>query len=526
MSNNFPGTGTLLWGADNQVSDTSSLTLGAGASLNFAGFSDTVGALAVTGDASIYLTGSTSIVHFADSSAAAWTAGKQLVIREWNGSPTGGGGEGVFFGSSAGGLSGTQIANVGFMNPAGLATGLYHAAILATGEVVPSGSAVVATAPPYDLSAAAAAARAAFYSAPGRADLTAAGSPLATGTHIVFFGDSITWLNGYITLLNTALASGAGTQGKTITLTNRGINGGTTANLRDGVANGQASFASLLVSDQANIAVVFIGINDIWWAGTTAAAYEQALRDMAASAAAQHVKLIFATPAAHNESPIGADSLDPAIDQFAAIVQTVAADTGATFVNLRAAFVNYWKNNNYEIRLDGSFVTLQTYGLLTYDGVHPTTLGTQLLADQLAEGILGSLSAGSAFDTWAGGKGLTGPAAAFGADPDHDGLANGIEFVLGGDPNPAHAGSNSSGLLPTAANSANALVFTYTRTHEAAYLNPVVEFNTGLQGAWTTATAANATIVVTPGATSDTVTVTLPKAANTSLFARLKVVQP
>ena len=313
MSNSFPGTGTLLWGANNQIHDASNLTLTVGSSMNFNGYSDTVGTLALTGDANIYLTGSTSIARFADSSAAPWTTGKQLVIREWNGSPTGGGTEGVFFGTSAGGLGAGQIANVGFMNPAGFATGLYHAAILATGEVVPTGTAVVPVSPPYDLSPAAAAARTAIYTSTGRADLTAAGSPLTTGTRIVFFGDSITWQNTYISLLNTAIATGAGTTGKTITLINRGINGGGVADIRDGASGSgypgntpQASFASLLTSDQATIAVVYIGINDAGWRNTTAAAYEQGLRDLAATAAAQGVKLIFATPAANGESPVGA----------------------------------------------------------------------------------------------------------------------------------------------------------------------------------------------------------------------------
>ena len=190
--------------------------------------------------------------------------------------------------------------------------------------------------------------------------------------------------------------------------------------------------------------------------------------------------------------------------------------------------VAYWRNNNYEIRLDGSFVTLKTYGLLTYDGVHPTPLGNQMIADQMADGILASYPVGSAFDAWvgpsAGGKGLTGEAAAFDADPDGDGLPNGIEFVIGGEPNPANPGSNSRALLPTAVASGNDLVFTYTRTHAAAYLNPVVEFDADLQGMWTTATAGNATIQVTPGATADTVTVTIPREATQQLFARLKVV--
>ncbi|MCX6876314.1 MAG: Ig-like domain-containing protein [Verrucomicrobia bacterium] len=133
------------------------------------------------------------------------------------------------------------------------------------------------------------------------------------------------------------------------------------------------------------------------------------------------------------------------------------------------------------------------------------------------------------FVTWAGpgGMGLAGAAAAFDADPDRDGIPNGIEFVLGGDPNPAHPGSDSCDLLPTAASDGDHLVFTFTRMHEAAYLDPVVEFSADLLGPWTTAVdPGNATIAVVNGTPADTVTVTIPQGSNTRLFARLKVVKP
>ena len=135
--------------------------------------------------------------------------------------------------------------------------------------------------------------------------------------------------------------------------------------------------------------------------------------------------------------------------------------------------------------------------------------------------------AGSAFDTWATSQALTGPDAAFDADPDKDGLSNGIEFVIGGQPNPANPNSDSSTLLHPPVASGNSLVFTFTRANEAAYLNPSVEFATGLPGVWITAAdPGNATIAVTPGDPSATVTVTIPKGTNSTMFARLKVVQP
>lgn len=134
---------------------------------------------------------------------------------------------------------------------------------------------------------------------------------------------------------------------------------------------------------------------------------------------------------------------------------------------------------------------------------------------------------GSAFATWATSKGLTGGAADFEADPDGDGIKNGLEFILGGEPNPANAGANSAGLLPTGEVVGTGFVFAFTLMNAAAYLNPVVEFDADLRGVWTTATdPGNATILVTPGSPSATVKVTIPKGANTEMFARLKAVKP
>ncbi len=519
----------LRWDADHQVADSASVTLlgPQPAKLKLDGHNEVMGTLILSGDGDILLGNAAARVQFSGSAAQTWAAGKQLIIREWSGAAEGG----VFFGTSASGLTAGQLAQTGFMNPAGLAAGLYHAAILPTGEVVPTGTPVVPTAPPYDISPAAVAARETLCTSTGRATLTGAGTPLADGDRIVFFGDSITWLNGYITLLNDAIASGAGTQGMGITLINRGINGGGVIQVRDGSPDAaypgnsaQASFSAVLTADQADVAVVYIGINDVWWRNTTPATYEQALRDIAATAAAKNVRLVFATPAAHFEFPDLSGSDDVKIDQFSGIVRTVASETGATLVDLRAVFVACWRNHNYEVRLNGGFVTLLESGYLTYDGVHPNDAGNAVIADQMAEGLSTAMS-GNVFNQWATDKGLVGAAAAFDADPDQDGIANCFEYLLGGQPNPAMPGSNSTAFLPAASVVGNNIVFTFTRRDEAAWLNPVVEFDTDLAGAWTTATdPGNATISITPGSPADTVTVTIP--GGPRMFTRLRLTQP
>ncbi|MCU0794353.1 MAG: autotransporter-associated beta strand repeat-containing protein [Akkermansiaceae bacterium] len=70
---------------------------------------------------------------------------------------------------------------------------------------------------------------------------------------------------------------------------------------------------------------------------------------------------------------------------------------------------------------------------------------------------------GNGYQAWAADKALVGPAADFGADPDSDGVPNGLEFVLGGEPNPAHPSFNSAKLLPAVSSSPAGLVFSFKR---------------------------------------------------------------
>ncbi len=138
------------------------------------------------------------------------------------------------------------------------------------------------------------------------------------------------------------------------------------------------------------------------------------------------------------------------------------------------------------------------------------------------------------FSDWASANSLSGADAAFNADPDHDGLSNGIEFVLGGQPNPANPDANSSALLPTLTRSGGNVVFTFRRTAVAANdLGLVIsaQYSSNLSG-WTVAqdTVNGVSIVTTTdgfAAGVDKVEVTLPSslAGTGPLFVRLQVTQ-
>lgn len=336
-----------------------------------------------------------STMTFADSSASKWDTAKALMILNYK--P---GKDKVFFGTSAKGLNDQQLARVGFVNPAGEKPGLmFTAKMLADGQVAP-GPRIKPAPLPFDISDAARAQRARIYEINGLADLTGKGSPLKDGMTIVFYGDSITWLNGYIATMDAAIKKGDGTSDKKVRLVNRGLNGDGVLQLRDGVEgvayldnSKQAPFANMIVSDKADVAVIYTGINDVWWRKTSPEVFEKALRDIVATAKAHKTTLVLATMSVNGELPDGKNTSDPKIEQFSEITRKVAADTNTTLVDLRKAYIAYEQNNNVRFGVDGTLQSAAS-GLLTYDGVHPSNNGVQMLSNLIGEGIFQALKAG------------------------------------------------------------------------------------------------------------------------------------
>lgn len=138
------------------------------------------------------------------------------------------------------------------------------------------------------------------------------------------------------------------------------------------------------------------------------------------------------------------------------------------------------------------------------------------------------VAAGNSFTQWATAQSIVGEGA--NVDTDGDGIPNGIEFVIGGDPSGPN--SDSSSLLPKAVLNGDYLDFTFRRTVASAVFNPYVQYGSNLTG-WTTAVNGQNGIIVIigdeqPEAGVDLITVRIPKALATDdkLFGRLGVTIP
>lgn len=155
------------------------------------------------------------------------------------------------------------------------------------------------------------------------------------------------------------------------------------------------------------------------------------------------------------------------------------------------------------------------------------TLEGTIVIDQNGKvSFLTNSGASSAYDTWADTNTLVGADRDGDADPDNDGIPNGVEFVIGGNPKSAVDG----GKLPTVERSGGNVLFRFRRTDDSAYLNPFVQHDTDLVAPWTTAVNGSGGVVVTVendfhSAGVDRVTVSIPSAGDEN-FARLVVPDP
>lgn len=361
------------------------------AELHLQGHSETIGNIILNSNAIIDMGDGPNSLSIHNPSHLPWDPTKTLTILNFNPSKNR-----LLFPTNPR-LPESQLATIGFENPTGLPNGIYTAQQSPDGALLPL-SRVEPQNPPFDLSPTAQDRRTKSYDINGLQILTSNSSTLPNDLVIDFFGDSITWQNGFIETIKKALQNSPHTRTKNIQLINRGINGGGVLSLRDGSDRAaypgnqpQKPFADVIAADHANIAVIFIGINDVWWRKTDPSTFKNALRQLVESAHTNKTRPILATLTVRGELPDGTNSDDPAIEHFANITREVAQATKTTLVDLRNAYSAYLKNHNAKLRVNGTLHSVNA-GILTYDGVHPNATGVQLLANLLAEGIARSTS--------------------------------------------------------------------------------------------------------------------------------------
>jgi autotransporter-associated beta strand protein len=145
--------------------------------------------------------------------------------------------------------------------------------------------------------------------------------------------------------------------------------------------------------------------------------------------------------------------------------------------------------------------------------------------------IVDTGTAGASYASWAAGfsaPALADPAAM--ADPDVDGLANSVEYVIGGDPR-----ISSQAGRPVSSVSGGNLVFTFYRVDSSETPDASVSVQTSNDLAdWTaspvysvgadTLSSSAGVVVAENGANPDFITVTIPAASKK--FARLSVMTP
>ena len=163
--------------------------------------------------------------------------------------------------------------------------------------------------------------------------------------------------------------------------------------------------------------------------------------------------------------------------------------------------------------ISGTSGTITAWFRVTYDGA----------------GKYVELTALDPYDAWAESKGLSGGDAGFHADPDGDGISNGIEFVIGSEPNPANPAWDSRALLPTMELDETYLRFVFRRSQVSATYVPACHYSGNLT-AWTKAEddINGVDILETPNGFAtgiDRVELLIPRSLATDgrLFARLQV---
>lgn len=206
------------------------------------------------------------------------------------------------------------------------------------------------------------------------------------GSRLVMIGDSITDVGrarpigegrgealgkGYVSLVDSLL--GTWYPGHSIRVTNVGTSGNTVRNL-------QERWQTDVIDLQPDWLSIMIGINDVWRQFDLPTykerhvyidEYERTLRDLVDTVRGKLKGLVLMTP--FYIEPNKADSMRVTMDAYGRVVEQIAAETGAVFVDTQRAFDR----------------VLEHYypATLAWDRVHPGMTGHMVLARAFLDGV-------------------------------------------------------------------------------------------------------------------------------------------
>lgn len=193
---------------------------------------------------------------------------------------------------------------------------------------------------------------------------------LKKGDKIIFFGDSLTALaikdknvpegKGYVPLVREALKE-------------KGVE-------VDAVATGGHKVTDMLkrvekdvLAQKPTIVVIQIGVNDAS-VNVTPEMFKAQLEELIGILQKGGARVVQCSCTCRIEGYSAENAMDKKLDALAEVARAIAREKKLPLVDLRKAFLEYWKANNPENK---------PRGFLTYDGNHWTEAGHKFVAEQM-----------------------------------------------------------------------------------------------------------------------------------------------
>jgi lysophospholipase L1-like esterase len=197
---------------------------------------------------------------------------------------------------------------------------------------------------------------------------------LKNGDKIIFFGDSLTNLAGEERPKEHVTKGYVRTVRETLQTKHPDKNIQV-----DWVATGGHTVPDLLkrvdadvIAKKPTIVVIQIGCNDA--RRIPKATFQTSLEQLIDRLRQSGIQVVQCSLTSVGEKHDGTNKDDPQLDAFAEVERSIARNKAVPLIDLRKAFVAYWKTNNPDN---------QPSGILTYDGNHFNQRGMDFVAEQM-----------------------------------------------------------------------------------------------------------------------------------------------